>query len=185
MFYNASPSKFAMSWAMAKSGVDKTGDTQTPLKITICDPVTSPSGDFDDPDSDMGPGDWQKSNAGRLAIQVTQYQEMVIPFANAVIFYILVQQERAELYNVLRMRPKGDQRHKDWLSTRNTANGESRTIDKFVGLANQGTYIIPLRSSWSMRMQSNYLATNDDFKLPTKNLCRIPWKVMGGHKGKD
>jgi hypothetical protein len=185
MFYNASAGKFAMSWGQAKGGVEKTNDTDTPLKITVCDPVTNPSGDFDDPDGDMGPGDWQKSNAGRLAIQVTQFQEMVVPFANGVIFYILVQQERAELYHVLRMRPEGDQRHKDWLSTRVTANGESRSIDKFVNLAQQGTYVIPIRASWSMRMQSNYLTTNDDFKLPNKNMCRIPWKVMGSHKGKD
>ena len=186
MYYNASGAKFAMSWAMAKGGVSKSdGDTSNPLKVVICDPTEQVTGDFDDPDGNMGPGGgWQGQNKGRLAIQITNNQELVIPFANAVIFYILVQQERAEFYHVLRMRPEGDQRHKDWLSTRNAANGESRYVNKFVGLANSGTYVIPIRSSWSMRMQSNYL-DRSGFKLPTKNLCRVSWKVQSSRKGTD
>lgn len=187
MYYKATVSGFPISWAMAKGGVSKSdSDTANPLKVTICDPTSQVTGDFDDPDSQMGPGGgWEGQNHGRLAIQIQNNQEMVIPFANAVIFYILSAQERAELYNVLRMRPKGDQRHKDWLATRNAANGESRTINKFENLAKSGTYIIPIRASWSMRMQSNYLSTNDDFKLPTKNLCRVSWKVQSSRKGTD
>lgn len=184
--YNASAGKFATSWGIAKQDVSK-GDTDTanPLKVTICDPTSQITGDFDDPDSQMGPGGgWEGQNHGRLAIQITNNQELVIPFANAVIFYILVAQEKAELYNVLRMRPEGDQRHKDWLSTRKAANNESRTIEKFVGLANSGTYIVPIRASWSMRMQSNYL-DRTGFKLPQKNLCRVSWKVQSSRKGAD
>lgn len=191
MFYKATVSGFPMAWAMAKTGVDK-GDTDTsaPIRLTVCDPTTQYKGDFDDPDSEMGPGghdvkDWEKNNRGRLAIQITNNYQMVIPFANGVIFYILVQQERAELYTILRMYPEGDAKHKDWLSTRNAANGESRTVEKFAGLANSGQYIVPIRAGWSMRMQSNYLTTNADFKLPTKNLCRVAWKVRGNRKGVD
>lgn len=186
MYYKATAGGFAASWAQAKGGVSKgDNDPANPLKVVICDPTSQITGDFDDPDSQMGPGGgWEGQNHGRLAIQITNNQEMVIPFANAVIFYILVAQERAEFYNVLRMRPEGDQRHKDWLATRNAANGESRYVDRFINLAQSGTYVIPIRASWSMRMQSNYLDRNG-FKLPTKNLCRVSWKVQSSRKGTD
>jgi hypothetical protein len=187
-FYKATVGGFPISWALAKSGVDK-GDTDVdaPLRLTICDPTSQIKGDFDDPDSQMGPnGGWEGQNHGRLAIQITNNYQMVIPFANSVIFFILVQQERAELYTILRMYPKGDPKHKDWLSTRNAANGESRTVEKFVSKANEGVYIVPIRAGWSMRMQSNYL-DKDDFKLPTKDLCRVAWDVKSksGRKGTD
>ena len=176
MYYKATAGGFGGAWAMAKGAVNN--DTQ--IKLNICDPTGTITGDFDDPDGNMGPGgDWADQNRARLAIQITNHQEMVIPFANSVIFYILVAQEKAELYKVLRMRPEGDQRHKDWLATRNAANGESRYIDRFIGLAGSGTYIIPMRASWSMRMQSNYLTTNADFKLPAQNFCRVAWDVQG------
>ncbi len=176
MYYKATAGSFAGSWAMAKQNVDN----DDAIRLHVCDPTGNITGDFDDPDGQMGPGGgWSDQNRGRLAIQITNNQEMVIPFANAVIFYILVAQEKAELYKVLRMRPEGDKRHKDWLSTRNAANGESRTIKKFEGLAAAGTYIIPMRAGWSMRMQSNYLTTNADFKLPQQNFCRVAWEVQG------
>lgn len=188
MFFNATTSKFRSSWDTAKGWVSKDDkDPLNPLKVTICDPTSQPKGDFDDPSGDMGmDGNWEKDNHGRLAIQVQQNQELVIPFANAVIFYILSAEERAELYHTLRMYPEGDKNHKDWLATRQkAANGESRTIKTFENLAQQGTYIIPIRASWSMRMQSNYLQTSQDFKLPSQNFCRVSWKIKGGKKGID
>lgn len=186
-FYKATVGGFAVSWAMAKQGLTiGENSPMSPLKLVICDPTSAVTGDFDDPDGQMGTGGgWEGQNRGRLAIQLTNNHQMVIPFANAVIFYILVAQERAELYNVLRMRPKGDLRQKDWLATRNAANNESRTINKFTGLAAAGTYIIPIRAGWSMRMQSNYLNNRGaDFALPTQNFCRVSWKVQG-NKGVD
>ena len=187
-FYKATPGSYAMSWAMAKGTLGQ-GETKAPLRVIICDPTTRVSADFDDPDGAMGPnGGWEGQNHGRLAIQITNYYNMVIPFANAVIFYILVAEERAEFYKVLRMRPEGDTGHKGWLADRKkAANGESRTVEKFVTLAGSGTYVIPIRAGWSMRMQSNYLPNQADFEIPSENFCRVGWSVIGkgANKGVD
>jgi hypothetical protein len=199
-YYNATPGSFAASYASAKDKIGNHDDPNDVLDITICEPKNTVKGDFDDPTSGMGvesgnapavdipeeggddpapagPGgapksdpnaDWQQFNAGRLSIQVTLYHQMVIPFANTILWHIVAGQEQAETMRVLRMLPSDDM-------SKNKFSGAG-TISTTRNLADsKQQFIMPIRASWSMRMQSNFLS-GSDFALPASNKCRVSWK---------
>lgn len=174
-FYNATTDNYNASWNSA-NGKNESGNVNDKLvDVTICEPYGSVGGDFDDPKGAMGvsPGSgWKDFNNGRLMIQVTFYHQMVIPFANSVLWHIVAGQERAETMRVLRMLPEADDAKKQKFETK-------RTINDLQGLADASPpiYVMPIRASWSMRMMSNFLSRgNADFKLPAKNECKVPWK---------
>lgn len=176
-FYKAMPGDYATSWNRARTENDSNTPDRQIVDVTICDPLTTTNDDFDDPDGELGPhgGDWQGFNNGRLSIQVTFYYELVIPFVNGVLWHIVAGSEKAELMRTLRLAPKDDSKFRSWASSRG-----SRTVSSFSNLANRHIYVLPIRASWSMRMMSNYLQSKGgDFKLPSKNKCRIGWRPPG------
>jgi Flp pilus assembly protein TadG len=163
-FFKASPdSGFAQSWATVKSNISDH------LDLTICNPTGNYYDDFDNPAGALGrnTSDWETANRGRLSIQLTFYYQLVIPFVNGVLWHIVAGQENTELMRTLRLSPENPK----WRMT-----GGSRTVSSFADKAKQHIYILPIRASWSMRMQSNYLPK---YKLPNKNLCRIGWRPPG------
>jgi len=173
-FFNASPGKFAQSWGKAKQLLNG-GDF---LDLTICNPTGNYADDFDNPAGALGRNvdDWQQANRGRLSIQITFYYQLVIPFVNGVLWQIVAGEENRVLMRTLRLSNETPK----WQSSRKGAGGGSagaRTVTSFSGQAGNGTYILPIRTSWSMRMQSNFLPNR--FKLPTKNMCRIGWQPPG------
>lgn len=179
-FYNATTSGmkgFSGSWASLKSKVDSTG-TDAPLELIVCGPRKQSSSDFDDPDGDLGHqgGSWEGLNNGRLIVQIATHYQLVIPFANGVIWHIVAGTQKAELMRTVRLAPKNDQ-FQPYMQSLQSVNHGQRKIEQFRGMANNNKYVMPIRASWSMRMQSNFLSTNNDFKLPTKNLCHVPWAM--------
>ncbi len=145
------------------------------VEVTVCEPSGTFTNDFDDPNGDMGAQptsaepSWEQVNRGRLAIQVTNWHQMVIPFANQLLWHIVVGKEDSETMRVMRMD-----------SFRNRGVGSSfasgKSINGTVGWAALGAYVMPIRASWSMRMHSNFL-TGSEFDLPGKgtNNCKISW----------
>lgn len=145
---------------------------------------TPPSGeDGDSPDPDATPSlsnsnpavgpapsfDWKAFNNTKLQIQVTTYYRMYIPFANWMIWRIAIGQE------------KGSPKKMRWLGWKADPNSpKAETLKKLLGLANQKKYVMPIRASYAMRMQSNFskAARND---LPggggkgTPGDCKISW----------
>ncbi|GMU60149.1 MAG: hypothetical protein AMXMBFR34_19120 [Myxococcaceae bacterium] len=168
-FFKASPGDFASSWAKAKSMDQANSDSSKLLDLTICNPTGSYTDDFDNPAGALGrdADDWQQANRGRLSIQLTFYYQLVIPFVNGVLWHIVAGTEKTELMRTLRLSPKTPK----WM-----ASGSGRTVHSFSGPANANIYILPIRASWSMRMQSNYLSK---YPLPSKNECRIGWRPPG------
>lgn len=171
-FYNATPAQFGNSWRSAASQ-NQNGGNDRILEVTICDPVGNVRGDFDDPAGDMGSsrGGWQGFNKGRLSVQVTFFHQMVIPFVNAVIWHVVNGTEQAELMRTLRM---GDKQRPNYFKF--GATGGSRTISSLKPLADRHVYVMPIRASWSMRMQSNFLQR---YRLPAQNKCRLGWRPPG------
>ena len=111
-----------------------------------------------------------------LIVQIATHYQLVIPFANGVIWHIVAGTQKAELMRTIRLAPKNDQ-FQPYMQSLQSVNHGQRKIEQFRGMANNNKYVIPIRASWSMRMQSNFLNTNNDFKLPTKNLCHVPWEM--------
>lgn len=192
-FFKTTPTEFAAAWTEASGmNADK---TQRIVEVTICEPFTSngtrSTGDFDDPEGSLGAAnpdnappaqneedpnapatddpapssfDWKQFNAGRLTVQVTFYHRMVIPFVNGLIWHVVRGNESTELMRTLR------------LGTANTPKMvASKTMTDLDGLAAQGIYVMPIRASWAMRMQSNFLDRGGDFTLPATNECKVPW----------
>ncbi len=144
------------------------------VEVMVCDPTGSVTGDFDDPNSDMGvqptaaspstDAAWKQFNKGRLSIQVTFYFKLVIPFANMMIYQITSGLEDSETLRMMRMGQK----------TGLLPNPNRTIISKLAARSLAKNYFIPIRAGWSMRMMSNYL-TGNDFKLPANNDCKIAW----------
>lgn len=142
------------------------------VNVTICAPVGNAgmNKDFDDPKTNAD--DWKGFEATKLAVQVTTYMPLYIPFANAFIWWAARGEDtgpgRAQTMKNLRMK------------TGNTAfnNGKERTsvngqytLKDLQSEAEKGNFIMPIRASFAMRMHSNF-ASNP----PSSNECHIPWK---------
>ncbi len=166
-FYSASPNNYAASWAAAQLA----SAIYDPVKVTICEPKSGVSGDFDDPAGGLGAFptngnalDFQTFTRGRLAIQVTFMYQMVIPFANMVLWHIVAGQEDYETMRTLRMNRNTNRPTQSFSG--------AGTIVNTNGLARTGHYYMPIRAGWAMRMQSNFV-TGQDFRLPASNLCKV------------
>lgn len=113
---------------------------------------------------------WQGFNASKLQIQITLFYRMYIPFANWMVWRLAVGEETGS--------PK-KQRWLGWKKDPNNPNADTLK-NRLMGLANQKKYIMPIRASYSMRMQSNF-SRNAHSALPnggngTSADCKIPWR---------
>jgi hypothetical protein len=128
-------------------------------EVTICGPTTKQATgakegelDFDDPT--VSTHDWEAGEKTKLRIQLTFNYRLVIPFADAV---ILAAARNQAVPAVLRMGQPG----KD----------EPPKSDTYWDLTKKGIYVLPIRATYSMRMQSNLYTDN----LPGTNECKFPW----------
>jgi TadE-like protein len=165
-FFSATRANYLVS--MTKARLENAAGSL--VDVTVCEPYgNAPRGDFDDPSGEMGikpsksaDPTWKQANRGRLAIQVTQYHQMVIPFANQLIWHIVSGAENANTMRVMRMNAHANPV---------VFNGARGTTGWARGL---GVYVMPIRASWAMRMHSNFL-DGQEFKIPGKNDCIIAW----------
>lgn len=114
---------------------------------------------FDDPTVAADMTDWSSFEKTKLRIQLTFYYRMPIPFANMMLYHIY----------------RGDQTKTMGLITRTAytagtarahTDGQDGKRDAF---AMTKQYIIPIRTSYAMRMQSALFP--DKHKLPDQNEC--------------
>lgn len=122
--------------------------------------------------------DWKGFNATKLQVQVTSYYRMYIPFANWIVWRIAFGDAQGT--------PGGSDRKKlRWLGYQRDPgqrikgqNTGTRTIDRLKTAADRQMYILPIRASYAMRMQSNFAGqggTNNGSY--TSKDCFIPWKM--------
>jgi hypothetical protein len=130
-------------------------------EVTICGPLRGdvPGGsgevDFDDP-SVASSADWQRSERTKLRVQVTFNYRMPIPFANMVIHRA---SRNRELPYVLRLNNQGP-----------TQSMVGERIDLYSRIADgTGVYVLPIRATYTMRMQSNLYV--NQAPLPDDNQC--------------
>ncbi|HYO57630.1 MAG TPA: TadE/TadG family type IV pilus assembly protein [Archangium sp.] len=134
-------------------------------KVTICGPLKDafPGNmkevDFDDPRWSTGDhGAWRQGERTKLRIQVTFNYRMPIPFANWVIHAAARNRQVPEL---LRMGKTS--------GSLKSLNRGGTGGDPYAEAASRGLYILPIRATYTMRMQSNlYLGKNE---LPSSNPC--------------
>ncbi len=132
--------------------------------------------------------EWKPAWATRLNVQVTFYHRMVIPFANGMIWWMAMAKEDQETLRVLRMgsknRESGGGTNKFNETTQIKAqkghpSGQEYTLETLMDAARAHIYIMPIRASYGMRMQSNFFPSKAGFELPTKNECHIPFAKKG------
>ncbi len=152
------------------------GPAATPEPPDPDDPAPPTPPALPQPGVGSAPGlGWQGFNSSKLQIQITVYYRMYIPFANWMVWRLAVGEET------------GSPKKQRWLGWKKDPNNpEAKTLkDKLMGMANQKKYIMPIRTSYAMRMQSNF-SRNAHAALPngggagtntgkTDTQCRIPW----------
>lgn len=166
------PSRFAQKFLMNKMNKMPEDGSTKDVEVTICNPTTdmlsgakSNELDFDDPAVASGT-DWKTSERTKLAVQVTFNYRMPIPFANAVISAIY--RAKAIPYSLRMGKDDGTNDNLDRIAKA----GGTMSLS---ALANSGAYVLPIRASYAMRMQSNLFVKVAPF--PKKNLCVIPFKA--------
>lgn len=167
---------FSSKWNWSQVLANKMDEADLPyVQVTICGPVKGnfPGNprevNFDAPAYAVN-DDWEKGQRTKLRIQVTFNYRLPIPFANWVI------------WNAAR------NREVPWLMRMGKAKGEQRTFqdargqDLYAGLAERGIYAHPIRATYTMRMQSNFLPQKAGHELPQENKCVFPfsYKSKGG-----
>lgn len=130
--------------------------------------------DFDDPRA-FGGGSWAEANVTRLHVQVTFFYRLMIPFVNGILWRLALGTADEGTMQALRMSETG-------VVQGVAANGSQRTIDRTTLQARAAAheYILPIRASWGMRMQSKLFPYLSGFELPERNDCRVPWRKAGG-----
>ncbi len=142
-------------------------------EVTVCGPTQEDIGsngselDFDDPQN-TSPSGWRESERTKLRVQVTFNYRMFVPFADWVIYHTA---RGRELADVLRTgKVKAEERNK--VQQRKFA-GASTSEGTYEGAANQRVYIMPIRATYTMRMQSNFYLNRNS--LPESNECVFPF----------
>jgi hypothetical protein len=163
--------------------------TQRHLDVRICSPTTDMveyHENFDDPETverggEFG-GGWTRWNKTRLHVQVSLYYRMPIPFANGILWWISSGEEDQESLRVLRMHGPPSNTVAAPANPEDFDGEEANLLlQDFLPLALRGIYVLPLRASYGLRMQSDFLGQRDvahtpDFELPTSNRCVVPWR---------
>jgi hypothetical protein len=138
----------------------------------------APGGDGNDDEESGGPSEateWRQFDGNKLMAQVTLYYRLNIPFANWMIFRIAFAQEKSSTYE--KMRWVAYDKNMSRASNRSSGSSDPRdsAIDqRLLSAADNRRYIMPIRASYAMRMQSNLISSN----LDGKNRCKIPWKKV-------
>lgn len=171
VFKAGSSGDYVSSWGEAKSN-NQPATNHKYAEVTICNPTSKNDPgdkDFDDMEN-WSEDDWQGFEKFRLNVQVTFYYRLIIPFANGVLWYMVVGEEDKELLRVLR---SGDPA---WNVQAKHPGGEW-TVQELKSAAQAHYYVLPIRASYGMHMQSNFLQQHG--KPPGSNKCHIPWKKQG------
>ena len=143
------------------------------VEVTVCHPLQSdltPQDDFDDPNN-FPASDWRKFERSKLSVQVTTYLNLVIPYANAFLWWASLgkmSQERVAAMKNLRLAHEGAKNER-----RKTFGNQGYTLEELQAQAEQGNYVMPIRGAYSMRMHSNL---SEKANLPTQNLCHVPFE---------
>ncbi|RJS16510.1 pilus assembly protein [Corallococcus sp. H22C18031201] len=132
--------------------------------VTICGPTTQTAGlsgggeyDFDDPKNTAN-DDWDQGQRTKLRVQVTFNYRMPIPFADMVLFNLA---RARELPSVLRL-GKTPQKERAF-----------KKFEQYDAAARNRHYILPIRATYTMRMQSNFFLSKNP--LPKDNECVFTW----------
>lgn len=142
-------------------------------EVTICGPTkedipaSSAELDFDDP-KNTAPDGWRESLRTKLRVQVTFNYRMIIPFADWVIYHAA---RGREVASVLRMGKMKQAEINKVQGRRFASAGKSEST--YDDAAAQDVYIMPIRATYTMRMQSNFYLNKNS--LPEKNLCKFPF----------
>lgn len=178
LFQVASASKYVKAFDTVSKGASSSSDKL--VEVTICHPKKSDaksSTDFDDPDSNPlgGNNDWRPFEHTKLAIQVTLYYRLFIPFANAFVWYAAYGNESADQIRTMKqvLRSKTETTAS---KSRKARDGGGWTLETLKSEADKGNYIMPIRASYAMRMMSNFAESNP---LPSTNECRVAWPKKG------
>lgn len=177
----SNPSKFGNAFNdVVKSGNNKQGSGKPIVDVTVCHPKRSDvddKKDFDDPRTNPlgGNNDWRPFEKTKLAVQVTFYYRMFIPFANAFVWYAAYGQESAKQIDAMKYALRTKTK-KEASEKRNVRDGGAWTISTLKTEADSGKYIMPIRASYAMRMMSNFAPGAN---LPNKNECRVAWEKRG------
>ncbi len=176
-----SASAYDTAWAGMRT--NKQG-TVPFVEVAVCNPQQSqvaPDKDFDDARVARPGNDWKGFNSTKLQIQVTVFYRMYIPFANWMVWRLALGEE------------EGSPKKQRWLGWKKNANKDPsnpgfkknpnnpETLKtRLKSLADQKKYIMPIRASYAMRMQSNF-SRDGHSNLPsaggagTSPDCKIPW----------
>ncbi len=147
------------------------------VEVVICHPLQSdvqPTDDFDNPTVNPVDPNWRNFENTKLSVQVTTYYHLVIPFANAFLWWASYGEmgtQRAATMKTLRMHHEGSKNK----TVRKVYEGNKKggyTLQDLKSEAENGNYIMPVRASYSMRMHSN-LAENAQLK--SENECHVPF----------
>ncbi len=153
-------STFTAKWEQMKANTMPELPSMKLVEVTICSPTKEilPPGakevEFDDP-AMAASEDWKESQRTKLSVQLTFNYRMPIPFANWIIYRIAAGQELAAN---LRM---------------GNHSGASGFTGEYPFLASVGTYVLPIRASYTMRMQSNLYVSKAP--IPESNQCVVPF----------
>lgn len=139
-------------------------------------PPPAPGGGPNDEESG-GPSEaqeWRQFDGNKLMAQVTLYYRLNIPFANWMIFRIAFAQEKSSTYEKMRWVAYDKN-----MSRASNRGGDSDPRDaaadqRLLSAADNRRYIMPIRASYAMRMQSNLVSSN----LDGRNRCKVPWKKV-------
>ncbi len=148
------------------------------VEVTICHPLSNDldaQKDFDDPRVNPlgGNSDWRPFEKTKLSVQVTTYYHLIIPFANAFLWWASygdMGTQRAATMKTLRMKTRtaSDDKRKVFEGNKNGGY----TLEDLKSEAESGNYIMPVRSSYSMRMHSNLA---ESAQLKSQNECHVPF----------
>lgn len=135
---------------------------------------TTPPG-APDAEETGGGGDetsWRQFDGNKLMAQVTLYYRLNIPFANWMLFRIAYAEEKSASFEKMRWVAYD----KNMARASNSGGGgngrDSAQDQKLKNAANARKYIMPIRASYAMRMQSNLVARD----LPSRNDCKVSWR---------
>ncbi|MBN1208376.1 MAG: pilus assembly protein [Myxococcaceae bacterium] len=163
-------SDFQAKWRWAQVLGNRMEEADLPyVQVTVCGPLRGnfPGNprevNFDAP-AYATSEDWEQGQRTKLRLQVTFNYRMPIPFANWIIF------------NAAR------NREVPWLMRLGKAQGRKRSSpdarggDLYLALAEKGVYAHPIRATYTMRMQSNFLLQKPGHELPERNQCIFPFR---------
>ncbi|MDX2008831.1 MAG: TadE family protein [Myxococcaceae bacterium] len=167
----------ATAWNQAWNQM-KNNDQASGVKwvdVQVCNPSRNAlpqDGDFDDPRvATQSMGGWYGFNSTKLQVQVTAYYRMYIPFANWMVWRIAANKE------------DGSPQKMRWLGWKaNSHTGTGAALAPLANLANQKKYIVPIRTSYAMRMQSSFSRAgyqnlpNDGNGSGTSRNCKVNWR---------